>query len=91
MFKNRSDLSGQIRLECIADTCNYWGISLHQQEEGFLDGHVLYCITLYLCVYVAPLTVRTNQRRFQSERSEKKCSLKRKTRVAPVVFPLESR
>src|SRR6218665_1938974 len=33
---------------------------------------VLYCIVLYLYIYIAPLAVHTNQKRFQCERPREK-------------------
>jgi len=38
--------------------------------------HLVFCIVLYLCIYIALLAVHTNQRRFQCERpSEKRAVL----------------
>src|SRR6218665_3062017 len=36
------------------------------------ESDALYCIVLYLCIYIALLAVHTNQKRFQCERPREK-------------------
>ena len=49
------------------------------QNEFF---HILYCIVLYLSIYIAPLAVHTNQRRSQCERPREKKEVFRQRKEA---------
>src|SRR6218665_1855507 len=42
----------------------------------------LYCIVLYLCIYIALLAVHTNQKRFQCERPREKRAVLRERKEA---------
>src|SRR6218665_2437256 len=55
---------------------------LHQVEIYYYNCIVLYCIVLYLYIYIALLAVHTNQKRFQCERPREKKAVLRERKDA---------
>src|SRR6218665_474121 len=66
-----------------AGLCRSFTPKLHNQLYGFEPRpRQLYCIVLYLYIYIALLAVHTNQKRFQCERPREKKAVLREQKDA---------
>src|SRR5688572_9098528 len=61
---------------------NYTCIHKHAHIYTYVRTYILYCIVLYLSIYIAPLAVHTNQRRSQCERPREKKEVFRQRKEA---------
>src|SRR5688572_4801887 len=61
---------------------NYTCIHKHAHIYTYVRTYILYCIVLYLSIYIASLAVHTNQRRSQCERPKEKKEVFRQRKEA---------